>query len=467
MIYTFVDTTGAAPRADLPAEAMNIDGQYLEDVVPGYRTLAVSGREALSAEVNILDAGRADGAQYNYKRYPERVITITYQILADDEDEFREAFNALGGALNCEQVQLIFNDELDKFFIGTPGEIGEVEPGKNKIVGEFQIVCADPFKYSVQEYQEEITLDTPKTISYGGTVPNYPSRIIANNTSADLWFLSLNIDNDLLVFTKDGSVAEKVGNMSDFVQSSDGGWTVQTATTPGTLDEYTIEGKIRYKSTKQTDIFRIDVYGDTSDSSLSPRIELYRNYTDNYPITELRFMVGNDIVYRQIIDDDLADNRFPFRMSFSHITNVQAVRLGQMTATYFFQFRDVVFQFRKSWAWSASSSIDTLQITGAKYAVASHYMGTPVTNWHGGIEKLFNAAFNEAQARFPYDDATIIFPATEEILISELQAPQYGNPANRWENFKLKPGENTLNCNGFGAGRSSLKVKFYWREKFA
>ena len=158
MIYRFIDTADRTPRADIPAEALNINGKYLEDVVPGYRTLSVAGRESMSAEVNTLDAGRANGVQYNYRRYPERVITITYQILSDTSEDFRRAFNALGGALNCEQVKLIFNDELDKYFIGTPGEIGEIEPGKNKVTGEFQIVCTDPFKYSCTEYKTEVVL---------------------------------------------------------------------------------------------------------------------------------------------------------------------------------------------------------------------------------------------------------------------------------------------------------------------
>lgn len=466
MIYRFIDTADRTPRADIPAEAMNINGQYLEDVVPGYRTLAVAGRESMSAEVNTLEAGRANGVQYNYRRYPERVITITYQILSDTPEDFRRAFNALGGALNCEQVKLIFNDELDKYFIGTPGEIGEIEPGKNKVTGEFQIVCTDPFKYSCTEYKTEVALTTPKKILYNGTVPAYPSRIYATNTDADLWFLSLSIDNNLLTFSKNGSAGKKVGNMSEYTQTSDSGWTVNTSTTEGTLGQYMIEGKIRYQSSNQTDVFRLDVYGETGDSDLTPRIRLYRDYTSDYPLTELRFMVGYDIVYRQIIDDDLADNRFPFRISFKHTPITVSTRLGQMTGTYFFQFRDVVFQYRKSWAWSVSSSSSIYEITGAKFAAASHYMGTMVTNWDRTSINLYNVSFDNSQAYFPYNDATIIYPETEELLVRELPTPQFCNPVNRWEDFKLKPGENTLNCNGFGAGRSSLKVTYYWREKY-
>ena len=36
---------------ELPSEAMQINGEYLEELIPGYRTLSVSGREALSPEI--------------------------------------------------------------------------------------------------------------------------------------------------------------------------------------------------------------------------------------------------------------------------------------------------------------------------------------------------------------------------------------------------------------------------------
>lgn len=466
MIYKFTDTDKRATPGNLPGEALFINGQAIENLIDGYRTLYVKGRESMSAEINLAEQGRANGSAFNYKRYPERTLTIGFQIIAKTNEEYRKKFNALGGILNVEQAQLIFNDELDKYFTGTPGEISEIEGGSNKVVGEFNIVCADPFKYSCTEYKTEVVLTTPKKILYNGTVPAYPSRIYATNTDADLWFLSLSIDNNLLTFSKNGSAGEKVGNMSDYTQTSDGGWTVNTATTAGTLDEYMIEGKIRYQSSNQTDVFRLDVYGETGDSDLTPRIRLYRDYTSDYPLTELRFMVGSDIVYRQIIDDDLADNRFPFRLSFSHTPVLQSVKQGQMTGNYFFQFRDVVFQYRKSWAWSVSSSSSTYEITGAKFAAASHYMDTMVTNWDRTFLSLYNVSFDNSQAYFPNDDATIIYPETEELLVRELPTPQFCNPVNRWEDFKLKPGENTLNCNGFGAGRSSLKVTYYWREKY-
>lgn len=43
LMYNFVDTTERYPGQNLPSEALMFNGNYLENVIPGYRTLYVSG----------------------------------------------------------------------------------------------------------------------------------------------------------------------------------------------------------------------------------------------------------------------------------------------------------------------------------------------------------------------------------------------------------------------------------------
>ena len=155
---------------------MNINGQYIENLISGYRTLNVSGREALSPDVISYTTGVRDGSKLKSKRFPERIIVVNYMIAAKSNEEFREAYNKLAGILNVENAQLIFNDEQDKFFIGTPCIIGSVEPGKNCVTGKFEILCTDPFKYSVVEYEAEPNIDNSSIlIDYGGTYKAYPT----------------------------------------------------------------------------------------------------------------------------------------------------------------------------------------------------------------------------------------------------------------------------------------------------
>ena len=175
-MYDFVDTTEASEGSVLPSEAFKLNGEYIENLIPGYRTLKVSGRESLSPEIDSYETGVRDGSKLLYKRYPARRITITYQIMAASSEEFREAYNKLGSILNVKEAELIFNDEQDKFFTGTPSAIGEVEPGTNAVVGEIEITCFDPFKYSVVEYEATPGLDESSVlIDYNGTYKSYPT----------------------------------------------------------------------------------------------------------------------------------------------------------------------------------------------------------------------------------------------------------------------------------------------------
>lgn len=176
-MYNFVDTTERYPGQNLPSEALMFNGNYLENVIPGYRTLYVSGREVLGTEITDLETGVSDGTKYRRKRYQPRTIVVGYQLIAEDTAAFRDAYNKLNALLDAEQATLIFADEPDKYYIGTKQGTSEVPAGKNMITAELEFYCADPFKYSVEEYTVSPTADDGKTfvVSYNGTYRAYPS----------------------------------------------------------------------------------------------------------------------------------------------------------------------------------------------------------------------------------------------------------------------------------------------------
>ena len=177
-MYNFIDVTEASEGMVLPSEALQINGSYIEDQISGYRTLSVQGREALSPELETFETGVRDGSTMKSKRYPARIITVKYQLIAKSNAEFREAYNKLGGILDVENAQLIFRDEQDKYFTGTPCGIEAVEPGRNAVVGTFDILCIDPFKYSIYEY-EAAAAEGEKCIyvDYNGTYKSHPKLV--------------------------------------------------------------------------------------------------------------------------------------------------------------------------------------------------------------------------------------------------------------------------------------------------
>lgn len=175
-MYNFVDTTtGQAREQLLPAEALKINGEYIENLISGYRTLYVTGRELNETEITEIQIGMADGADYRGKRLVPRVITVGYQIISPTPEQYREKFNELCKILSQEQAQLIFADEPDKYYIGTKSEVGEVDAGKLNTVGEFTFYCCDPYKYAVTE----------KTFTATTNEEGVLEAIVKNNGTAD------------------------------------------------------------------------------------------------------------------------------------------------------------------------------------------------------------------------------------------------------------------------------------------
>ena len=215
-MYNFVDTNGYAEGTSLPSEALKINGAYLEHTVTGYRTLYVKGREMLAPDIKTYETGVRDGSTLQSKRFPARTITVGYQLIATSAAAFRAAFNALNAALDVEEAELIFADEPDKFFIGTPSGRGDVPAGRNAITGEFDILCVDPFKYSVQEYEVTPTLDDGTTfaIQYNGTYRSYPPLVaeFADEDDDTAGGLTGNGDCGYVAFLSDDAAIIQLGD---------------------------------------------------------------------------------------------------------------------------------------------------------------------------------------------------------------------------------------------------------------
>ncbi|WP_333489868.1 distal tail protein Dit, partial [Enterococcus faecalis] len=99
MLYNFIDVNEQQTKASLPSEAMNFNGSFLEDLVPGYRTLSVVGRELATTEIQSYQLGIRDGMRHVYARIPERELTVKFKVEANSNEAFRDSFNRLNVAL--------------------------------------------------------------------------------------------------------------------------------------------------------------------------------------------------------------------------------------------------------------------------------------------------------------------------------------------------------------------------------
>lgn len=247
-MYAFVDTVNSGiVGTNLPTEAMSYNGVYLENEIDGYRTLSVTGRELMESEVTDQEIDGMDGSYYRYKTTPARTITVKYQLRARGSREFRDAFNKMNKLLSSEQVKVIFNDESDKYFIGTKTSNTQVDGGSNNVIGEIEIYCTDPRKYSTTE-KEFVATDGVLNIVNEGTVPVSIDYDIT--TASETGYIGLVSEEGIMQYGKieelDGETykqSEWLASIDDFYKCNDdiGGTDVMHPTygTNGTLAEHT------------------------------------------------------------------------------------------------------------------------------------------------------------------------------------------------------------------------------------
>lgn len=170
-------------RYDLPQEAVSINGQYIEDVLPGYKTVTTTGREGLTPELNTYTVGTADGETVKGSRYPVREIVVEFLLMGESLEDYRDKVENLANLLSLDEADYVFNDEADRFYTGRALLQSEVTKYKNGARGQYIIRCSYPFKRSV----ELITLSSTDaagvvvsnntatfTFGYGGTQPARP-----------------------------------------------------------------------------------------------------------------------------------------------------------------------------------------------------------------------------------------------------------------------------------------------------
>ncbi|AHJ32416.1 phage tail protein [Lacticaseibacillus paracasei N1115] len=176
---------------------MKIDGQYIEDLIPGYQTLQVGGRELLKQDAKSNPIGISDGEMLEYVRNPSREITVEYQLIAADEKSFRTAFYKLSGILHGDTHQVSFNDDLSVYWNAVLTDVDDVPKGRNAITSSFTLFVPDGIAHSV-------ATQTADNMPY----KDVPVNLLTNSSTAqgwnnyDAWTVADDKYNGLTVFKK-------------------------------------------------------------------------------------------------------------------------------------------------------------------------------------------------------------------------------------------------------------------------
>lgn len=221
-MYEFRDL-GIAKNNDkyIPSYAMKIiNGSIpLENLVPGYLTTKVTGREEFSPRIETYGEipGR-DGILIKDRTVKERYIKIEYTHECVDNLQYRDSFNKLNSHLYSildEKEDGIINmisfmDEPDVFYRATFYSREDIDTSSNTAKGKITLLCQDPYKYSkTKEITDlsELSNNTEKqTTVYpimiedlSFDVPEMTGKIeIINNgrfTDSEVKKLVLNVEN--------------------------------------------------------------------------------------------------------------------------------------------------------------------------------------------------------------------------------------------------------------------------------
>lgn len=154
--YEFHDLKPAQSDDDneLPVEAVSVNGEKLDELVDGYMTLNVKGRESWEKEVTTATNGR-NGLVQMGQRIKERTLVVSFFLTADTPEEFNTRFRKLSSILNSESSVVQFEDEQDQYRYGVVTALDQPSEGVIDTVANFTLTLYDPFLHSA-----------PKTLSY-------------------------------------------------------------------------------------------------------------------------------------------------------------------------------------------------------------------------------------------------------------------------------------------------------------
>ena len=145
--------------SNLPKTGISVSfGEYeLEEILSGFRTASVSGREQIEYDINENEIPRRAGSIYEYKKQQPRTIEITFNLTVTSRDDYQDQIDKIKLYTTEENVELSFADQPNTCYIGNIESIDTDPPtymsGSDCYYGTGIIMfrCSDPYLYAKQE----------------------------------------------------------------------------------------------------------------------------------------------------------------------------------------------------------------------------------------------------------------------------------------------------------------------------
>jgi len=179
MTYKFRDTIDTEDEEVVFfSEAISLNGIYPENVIKGYQTLQVTGREDLSYDLLTTDnSAGVDGESLSSKRLKGREIVVTFYLEAVTAADFAHRYRLLKDFLSGGEQQISFDDEPNLVYIGTLETLDKPESGMLSGVCNYTFYCSNP--HPTSNFTQ--VLNRSNTGGANGTIVNNPDGSVSVN----------------------------------------------------------------------------------------------------------------------------------------------------------------------------------------------------------------------------------------------------------------------------------------------
>ena len=186
-------------QKEYPEEFILFEFGALEDLIEGYETLTVTGRELFARQVDYQTIKGVDGAVFLSANYGIREIEVEYFLEANSSKELSEKFSQFNRLIRKPNLKFSISDDLEYYLIGTVQNVDRVQPGMLTIVSSFKILCTDPYKYSkeILRLNGNSLLNIPKVADKPSTLEVLSIKLSPKSPSGTPILFVNYVDEDL------------------------------------------------------------------------------------------------------------------------------------------------------------------------------------------------------------------------------------------------------------------------------
>lgn len=155
---------------------------WYEKGIRGYMTYKAEGRESLDKQIETYTNG-SDGETVKRTRFPIRKIQISYLVEGTSLADLRTKMHKLQTRLNVNKAEIVFNDDPNCYYIATPVMSTSISDAHNAVMGTFDLVCHDPFKYDKTLTEVNTSSHTDTVKDEDGNTSTVTSTVLTTDNS--------------------------------------------------------------------------------------------------------------------------------------------------------------------------------------------------------------------------------------------------------------------------------------------